>query len=193
MAQIALFHPDLGVRRGVTDAAERLRAPGHDVRIVDQYDGRTFATHEEASAFVESVGFPALMGRAVEGVAGLEPGFVAVGFSNGGGMAQYVATQVPVAGVAMLSGALDLAMLGPVQWPAGVPAQIHYTVDDPLRNEAWVQAAADAVTRAGGEVERFDYPGAAHLFTDASRPDEYDPDATELLFERLLAFVARVG
>ena len=26
-----------------------------------------------------------------------------------------------------------------------------------------------------------DYPGAGHLFTDASLPDEYDPSAAELL------------
>lgn len=46
-ASIALFHSVLGVRTGVLDAAARLRAAGHDVQVVDQYDGRVFATTRE--------------------------------------------------------------------------------------------------------------------------------------------------
>lgn len=42
MASIALFHSVLGVRPGVQDAAARLRARGHEVLVVDQYDGRSF-------------------------------------------------------------------------------------------------------------------------------------------------------
>lgn len=193
MTQVALFHSHLGVRPGITDAADRLTAAGHEVQVVDQYRGRSFDTDEEASAFVESVGFPELMRRAAAGVADLRPGFVTAGFSNGGGMAQHVATLAPVGGVAMLSGAIDLAMLGGGEWPAGVPAQIHYAVADARRREDWIEAAAGAVERAGGTVERFDYPGDGHLFTDPSRPGEYDPAATELLFERLLGFCDAVG
>jgi len=48
--------------------------------------------------------------------------------------------------------------------------------------------AADA-TRGGGRVETFDYPGTGHLFTDPSLPAEYDPGATELLWQRALAFL----
>lgn len=40
MAAVALFHSVLGIRDGVHDAAVRLRAAGHEVRVVDQYDGR---------------------------------------------------------------------------------------------------------------------------------------------------------
>lgn len=42
MAAIALFHSVLGVRPGVRDAAARLRARGHEVLVVDQYNGRSF-------------------------------------------------------------------------------------------------------------------------------------------------------
>lgn len=48
MTDIALFHSVLGVRPGVEDAAERLPAAGHDVLVVDQYQGRVFDDHEEA-------------------------------------------------------------------------------------------------------------------------------------------------
>ncbi len=130
------------------------------------------------------------MGRAADAVAGLDDGFVAAGFSNGGGMAEFVATQRRVGGVLMLSGTLPLAMLGVDAWPAGVPAQIHYAVDDPFRNQEWLDAVADAVVAAGGGLESFDYPGTGHLFTDASLLAEYDADASALLWERVLSFCA---
>ena len=193
MAEVALFHSVLGVRPGILDAAERLRAAGHEVLVVDQYDGRVFDNYDEADAFVEAIGFPELMGRAAAAVEALRDGFLAAGFSNGGGMAEYVATVRPVAGVLMLSGALPPAMLGAEGWPAGVPAQIHYTLDDPGRRQDWIDAVVEEVRAAGASVETFDYPGAGHLFTDASLPDEYDREAAELLWERVLSFCAAAG
>jgi hypothetical protein len=65
-------------------------AAGHDVHVIDQYNGRVFDDYEEADAFVKSIGFPALMSAAVEAVSGLPDGFVAMGFSNGAGMATHV-------------------------------------------------------------------------------------------------------
>jgi dienelactone hydrolase len=188
MTQIALFHSVLGVREGVRDAAERLRAAGHDVLVVDQYDGRVFDDYEAAGAFVETVGFPALMDRAVEAVRDLDDGFVAMGFSNGAGMAEWVATQRGVGGVVLVSGTLPLAMLGVDAWPAGVRAQVHATLGDPMRNQDWHDAVTSAIRAAGAPLEVFDYEGRGHLFTDASLPDEFDADATAALFERVLAF-----
>jgi len=190
MTQIALFHSVLGVRPGVHDAAERLRAAGHAVTTVDQYDGKVFDDYDEAAAHVDAIGFPELMQRALDAVAQLPDGFVAAGFSNGGGMAEHVALQRRVSGVLMLSGALPLEMLGAAAWPAGVPAQIHYALEDPSREQAWIDTVAAAVRAAGAQVEVFDYPGGGHLFTDASLPAEHDPAAAELLWERVLAFCA---
>jgi dienelactone hydrolase len=191
VARIALFHSVLGVRPGVLDAAERLRAEGHDVVVVDQYDGRVFDDHDEASAFSEGIGFPALMQRAVAGVEHVPDGFIAAGFSNGGGMAEFVACTRKVSGVLMLSGALPVALLGVDRWPAGVPAQIHYSVGDPRRRQEWIDEVVAEIETAGATVECFDYPGNGHLFTDASLPDEYDADSSALLWERVLEFCAR--
>src|SRR3712207_4579987 len=191
MTQIALFHSVLGVRPGILDAADRLRAAGHEVLVVDQYDGLVFDDYAEAGAHVERVGFPALMAAAVQGVADLPDDFVAAGFSNGAGMAGVVATQRPCAGVLMFSGALPLAMLGTSGWPAGVPVQVHVAAGDPMRNRDWDDAFVADVRRAGASAEVFEYPVTGHLFTDPSLPREYDADATALLWERVLAFRAR--
>jgi dienelactone hydrolase len=190
VSQIALFHSVLGVRRGVLDAAELLRSEGHDVEIVDQYDGQVFDDYEEASAYAADLGYPVLMERAISAVEQLADGFIAAGFSNGGGMSEYVATRRHVAGVLMLSGALPLEMLGTSPWPSGVPAQIHYTLDDPFRQQESIDAVSKAIHSAEAPVEIFDYPGSGHLFTDVSLPLEYDAASSELLWQRVIAFCA---
>lgn len=90
----------------------------------------------------------------------------------------------------MLSGALDLAMIGADAWPAGVPAQIHYTTADPFRNQAGIDAVAAQIRSARASIEIFDYPGAGHLFTDPSLPTEYDEQAANVLWSRVLPFCA---
>ncbi|SDF88915.1 Dienelactone hydrolase [Blastococcus aurantiacus] len=192
MTQIALFHSVLGVRPGVRDAADRLRAGGHQVRVVDQYDGQVFDDYEQAGAHVERVGFPALMAAALEGVADLPDGFVAAGFSNGAGMAEHVALQGRCAGVLMVSGALPPAMLGASAWPPGVRVQLHSAEGDPMRHREWDEEFLAVARASGAPVEVFDYPVSGHLFTDPSLPAEFDAPATELLWTRALAFCAGV-
>jgi dienelactone hydrolase len=193
MTQVALFHSVLGVRPGVLDAADRLRKAGHEVLVVDQYDGRVFEDYPEAMTYAEGVGYPALMEQAVGAVADLPDGFVVAGFSNGGGMSVCVATRRSVSGVLMVAGAMPVAVVGPdAGWPAGVPAQIHYTLDDPFRSQDEIDATVHDVETAQGEVEVFDYPGNGHLFADPSLPAEYDQASAELLWERALVFIGKL-
>ncbi len=194
MTQVLLFHSALGVRAGVTDLAEALRGAGHEVTVVDQYDGQVFDGYEPAMAHVEATGMPALMGSALEGAKGVSGPFVAVGFSNGAGMAQWVAANRAdeARGVVMIGGGIPMRYLE-VEWPAGLGGQIHATVDDPWREpEADAMIVAEAET-AGGRVEVFDYPGSGHLFNDPTMPDEHQPDEARLLTERVVAFVGEVG
>lgn len=193
MSAVALFHSVLGVRPGINDAGRRLTAAGHDVTIVDQYDGRVFDDYETAGDFATGIGYPVLMNAAVEAVADLPDGFIAVGFSNGGGMAEYVASRRDLGGVVMASGALGLVELGLESWPRGLPAQIHYAVDDPFRNQEWIDSVLAAVRESGSPVEMFDYPGAGHLFADESLPEEYDRDNAELFWGRVIDFCSNVA
>lgn len=94
-----------------------------------------------------------LMRRAAAAVEALPDGFVAARLSNGGGMSGYVATQRRVSGVLMLSGALPLDRLGADAWPAGVPAQIHYTVGGPFRRQESIDTVAASIRAAGSPVE----------------------------------------
>jgi dienelactone hydrolase len=194
MVSIALFHSVLGVRPGVHAAADLLRSHGYSVIIVDQYHGKVFDDYEEANTFATGIGYPALMQSAAQAVSKRDGPLVVAGFSNGGGMAEYVATTTAgVVGALLFSGALDPAMIGVDRWPAAVPLQIHYTEDDPFRNQAGIDAVAALVADAGAIVETFDYPGSGHLFTDPSMRAEYQPQETALLWSRTLVFLEEVA
>jgi dienelactone hydrolase len=195
MTTVAMFPSVLGIRAGVRDAAERLRHDGHEVIVVDLYGGRTFDDYEPALAFAEEdLGHAELMRRARVAVAELPDGFVSLGFSLGCVMAVHIATQRAVSGVLMVAGALPASGFGAdAQWPAGVSAQTHSTLDDPWREQEMIDQAVLEVQAAGGALEVFDYPGSGHLFTDPSLPAEYDPVGTELLWSRVLPFVRACG
>ena len=188
MAIVAIFHSALGVRPGLVEFANKLKTIGREVHIVDQYDGQVFDDYDEAGAYVDEVGFPDLMVKAIQGVADRPDGFVAIGFSNGAGMAEFVAANRPVSGVVMASGALPLETIG-ITWPQGVPAQIHSTVEDPRREQDAIDSVKKAVEDAGGTVEVFDYPGSGHLFADSSMADEYQPAEAELMLSRIKDFL----
>lgn len=199
MTRIALFHSVLGVRPGVTAAADAFRGAGHEVVIIDQYEGKVFADYEEASAFAESIGIGALMGSAIASVAD-EPGpFVAAGFSNGAGMAEYVTASRGganggVIGSLQFAGALPLEMADLTEWPAQTPVQLHYALRDTFRDDRWIDPFVAQVRQSQSPIETFlDYPISGHLFTDASLPAEYDAAAASLAFDRALEFLDRVG
>ena len=190
MATVVLFHSVLGPRQGVEDAAEILRRDGHEVHTPDVYGGRTFDEYEPAMAFSRELG-EQLEERALSAVASLPDGFVVGGFSQGSGNAVYVATRRAVSGVLQFAGLNQLEWFGPdAAWPAGVDTQVHQSIGDPWREHEYEEQALRDVTSAGGRAEVFDYPGTGHLFMDASLPEEYDAEATELLWSRVLPFVA---
>ena len=91
----------------------------------------------------------------------------------------------------MLSGAEAPQWLD-VQWPPGVPGQIHVTVEDPWRDEG-IELTRAAIEAAGGQAAVSDYPGKGHVFAAPSKTDEYQPVEAELMWSRVLAFLHAVG
>ena len=190
MSTIALFHSVLGVRAGVTDLATALEAAGHDVRIVDQYDGRVFDDYDSAMAFSEELGMQALIASALAGVADLPDGFVVAGFSNGGVAAEVVALNRAASKAVLLHAAIPVSFLESGDWPEGVPVQIHYSIDDPWRDEGGPEALFTDVVASKGDVEFYQYTGSGHLFSDPSLPNEYNADHARLMTGRVLRFLA---
>ena len=50
-------------------AADVFRDAGHQVEVIDQYDGRVFSDYAEAGQYVETIGYPELMASALRALA----------------------------------------------------------------------------------------------------------------------------
>jgi dienelactone hydrolase len=196
MAEVVLFHSALGLRPGVTAAADMLRAAGHTVHTPDYYDGEVFEGLDEGLRKRDELGVAEIVRRAEEAVAGLPAGLVFAGFSLGNDPAELLAATTPGArGAVLIHGAVPVeafSEFGVERWPAGVPVQVHYAAEDPwVEAEEEVAPLGDAVRGAGAAFEKHTYPGSGHLFTDPDLP-EYDPASSEAMWRRVLAFLDRV-
>jgi dienelactone hydrolase len=193
MAEVLLFHHAQGLTPGVRAFADELRAAGHTVHAPDLYAGRTFGTLDEGLAHAKSIGFDAILDRGVHEADGLPQRLVYAGFSLGEMAAQKLAQTRPGAkGALLFYSCIPISgewAFGP--WPDGVPVQIHGMDADPIFvGEGDVEAAREIVATVA-DAELFLYPGDQHYFADSSLPS-YDPDASALLMQRVLAFLGRV-
>jgi dienelactone hydrolase len=188
MAEVVLFHHAQGLTPGVVAFADELRRAGHTVHTPDLFDGATFETLEEGMAHVGSMGFGEVLDRGERAVQGLPDQLVYAGFSLGVVPAQRLAQTRPGA-----SGALFMYSCVPTSefgsWPAGVPVQIHGMDNDPIFVGEGDIDAARALVEEAEDAQLFLYPGDQHYFADSSLPS-YDPEATALLLQRVLGFLA---
>jgi dienelactone hydrolase len=194
MSDVLLFHSVLGLRAGVLEAADRLRAAGHTVHTPDFSAGRTFDEYPPAFEWLESIGgIPDVIARTTAAVSDLPRDLVYAGFSLGGLPAELLAATRPGAkGLILLHTAIPLDGFEVQEWPATVPVQVHFATADPYRDRAELQSFEASVRASGAPYEQFDYQGSGHLFTDQTLLDEYDQESAELLFSRVLAFLDQV-
>jgi dienelactone hydrolase len=184
---IMLFHSTYGPRPAVREAADRLRAAGHQVWTPDLFDGRTFSTIEEGVAFKDEIGKEELLKRAVLAAAPYsERGLVYAGFSFGAATAQTLALGDGNArGLLLLHGTSDIAANASVD---ELPVQLHVAEPDPFETDDWLSAWYLQMGRAGADVEIYRYAGAGHLYTDPELPD-YDEEAAEATWRVALGFL----
>jgi dienelactone hydrolase len=190
MAEVVLFHSSLGLTPGLAVFAGELRQAGHTVHTPDLFEGRTFGTIEAGMGYAEQIGFPGeVIGRGARAVAGLPDGLVYAGFSLGVLPAQMLAQTRPGArGALLFYSCVPVAAFGSA-WPDGVPVQVHGMDADPIfMGEGDVDAARELVGQAK-DGELFLYQGDQHYFADSTLPS-YDADATALLLQRVLSFLA---
>jgi dienelactone hydrolase len=197
MAEVVLFHSVLGLRPGVTGAADLLREGGHTVHTPDLFEGEVFDSIEDGMRKEEEIGFREIVSRARESVAGLPQGLIYAGFSMGVTSAELLAAERPgAAGAVLMHGAVPVEALeeyfGVERWPDRVPVQVHYAVDDPwVEAEGEVATLGDTVRGTGSDFEVYVYPGSGHLFADPDFPD-YDRASSEEMWERVISFLNKI-
>lgn len=187
LMNIMLFHSTYGLRPAVRDAADRLRAAGHEVWTPDLFDGRTFDTVEEGRAFKDELGKEELLKRAILAAAPYsDRGIVYAGFSLGAATAQTLALGDSKArGLLLLHGTSDIAPNASVD---DLPVQLHVAEPDAFEPDDWLSAWYLQMGRAGADVEVYRYAGAGHLYTDPGLPD-YDKEAAEATWQVALGFL----
>lgn len=189
MAEVLLFHHAQGLTPGVIAFADALHQAGHTVHTPDLFDGRCFDSIEKGLAFVREQGFAALIERGVQTANGLPSELVYAGFSLGVLPAQMLAqTRAGARGALLFYSCVPVSEFGPA-WPKGVPVQVHGMDADPYFVDEGDIEAARALVAEADEGELFLYPGDQHYFADSSLPS-YDPQASALLIQRVLAFLA---
>lgn len=107
-----------------------------------------------------------------------------VGFCYGGGIANFLATQVPdlAAAVPFYGRQADLDKVAAIQ----APLLIHYASEDERVN-AGAQAFDEALKAAGKTAQSFVYPDTQHGFHNDTTP-RYDKAAAELAWGRTIEF-----
>jgi dienelactone hydrolase len=189
MAEVVLFHHAQGLTSGVAAFADELRRAGHTVHTPDLFQGHTFDTVEEGVGYAQEIGFGEVMERGVRAVDGLPDDLVYGGFSLGVMPAQQLAqTRTGARGALFFHACLPVSEFSP-SWPEGVPVQVHAMDADPFFVDEGDIDAARALVEEAEDAELFLYPGNQHLFADSSLPS-YDADATTLLKQRVLEFLA---
>ena len=192
MPEVVLYHHTQGLTTGVVAFAQTLRDAGHTVHLPDLFDGRTFATVKEGVAYASKIGFTAILDRGVDYAASLPTDLVCLGLSLGVMPAQKLAQTRPGArGAVLCYACLPVTEFGET-WPAGVPVEIHgMDADEFFAEEGGDIDAARELVSATPDAELFLYSGSGHLFGDNSVSD-HDPEAAQLMTERILAFLAKV-
>lgn len=189
MAEVVLFHHALGLTPGIVAFADELRRAGNTVHTPDLFGGRTFATLEEGVAYAGEIGFGEVIERGVRAVEGLPAELVYAGFSLGVLPAQKLAqTRAGARGALLFYSCVPVSEFSP-SWPDGVPVQVHGMDADPIFVGDGDIDAARALVEETRDAELFLYPGNQHYFADSTLPS-YDADASALLMQRVLDFLA---
>ncbi|MBV8461751.1 MAG: dienelactone hydrolase family protein [Acidimicrobiales bacterium] len=115
----------------------------------------------------------------------------AIGFCMGGGLALVLGAQRPDAVSAVV------AAYGVIPWPDAQPdysklnaaVQIHAAEGDDFFTPDAARALESQLTALGKRAELFTYAGVGHAFFNDDRPEAYDRDAANTLWERSVSFL----
>ncbi len=189
---VLVLHAWWGLKPFFKQVCDQLAAQGFVALAPDLYHGPVAATIEEAKSLMEAadhqrigdtimaakdflLAHPARTGERL-GV---------IGFSMGAYWSLVAATHDPQQFGAVVAfygaGEADFSKMQ-------AKFMGHYSDSDEWEPLKWVNWMADALKIAGVDTTIFIYPGLAHWFVEADRP-EYDPAAAALAWERTFTFL----
>ncbi len=175
----------MGLRQVEHDAADRIRAAGHEAVTPDLYAGETADSIAGGLALMTKIGWSTICERALKAVSILPDRTVLAGISMGAGVVANLWAKRRLAdGILLIHGLADI----PNNARAGLPLEVHIAESDDFASHDQLtdwQAAAKQLSIA---AQLFTYPGVGHFYTDKKLPN-YNAAATEQTWERSLAFL----
>ncbi len=189
---VLVVHENRGLNPHIEDIARRLAVDGYiayapdALAVVGGYPGdedrarEAFAKLDQAKARADFVAAARALLTLAEGQGKVG----VVGFCYGGGMANYLATQVPelAAAVPFYGGQPPAADVAKIR----TPLLIHHAAQDERINAGWPAYEA-ALKAAGVRFEGHFYAGTEHGFNNDTTP-RFDAAAAQLAWSRTLAF-----
>lgn len=189
---VLVIHENRGLNPHIEDIARRLALEGFLVFAPDAlaplggYPGdedkarELFGQLDQAKTRADLV-------AAAKGLAALPQGngkLGVVGFCYGGGMSNYLATQLPEldAAVPFYGPAPDLKDVAAIK----APLLLQFAEKDDRVNATWPPYEA-ALKEHGKKFQAYTYPGTQHGFNNDTTP-RYDKDAAKLAWDRTVAF-----
>ncbi len=188
---VLVLHAWWGLNPVMTGVCDRLAAEGFVALAPDLYlDGAIADTIAGAEQLAErhraqNAKAEALALAAVDYLRGSSATIGVIGFSLGAYWALHLSqirpddirAAVPVYG----TGDTDFSQ-------AKAAYQGHFAEADDFEPPESVSAYEQLIRDAGLEVTFYSYPGTGHWFFEPDRPEAYNPEAAELVWERTLAF-----
>lgn len=190
---VLVLHPWWGLNDDIKAVCDRLAESGFVALAPDLYDGRiatTIPQAEEYSGIMDSNAAEEIIKEATkrllahEACQGAQIGVI--GFSLGGMYGVWAAYAQPeqVAAVVLFYGA---GMLEQTNTQASYLG--HFAENDPYEDADYVAQLEQTLKENGRPTTFHIYPDVGHWFFEPSRPDAYDAAASQLAWERTLAFL----
>ena len=187
---VLVLHAWWGLKPFFKHVCDQLAKQGFIAFAPDLYQGRIATTIDEAKALREEHYDSELIGNIVKAakdhLTALHAGqpIAVLGFSMGAAWSLVVAENAPDVSAAVLfygAGEADFSK---------VKAKIlgHYAETDEWEPLEWVRKMEADMKSAGVDVTLHIYPGAAHWFVEADRP-EFDSAAASLAWSRTYGFL----
>ena len=190
---VLVLHPWWGLNEDIKNVADRLAEAGFVALAPDLYNGRIATTIEQAGEYADALDEDAARAIVQAAAAALQnhdaclPGPLGViGFSLGAMFGIWLAHAQPeqVSAVVLFYG------LG---WTSHTNTQAsylgHFAENDQYEDDDYRDEFEKALQENGRPTTFHIYPNTGHWFFEPSRPDAYDAAASELAWERTLAFL----
>jgi carboxymethylenebutenolidase len=190
---VLVLHAWWGLNDFFKDLCERLAREGFVAVAPDLYGGTTASTIDEAKRLLSTLNFEETRTKVISTVEYIRDhpavrgkGIGAVGFSLGAAWALLLSSLMPedIAAVVVFYGseAADFA--------AARAAYLgHFAGNDEWEPLEGIRQMEADMRAAGREVTFYTYPHAGHWFFESNRPENYDPEAAALAWQRTCDFL----